>query len=110
MTANGSVRTICPYCGVGCGVLVAADGTIGGDPDHPANRGRLCAKGVALGETLASEGRLLHPQIGGRVAGWNEALDLIAKRFAHAIAANDPDAVAFYVSGQFLTEDSYVAN
>src|SRR5215472_16637647 len=110
VTANGSVRTSCPYCGVGCGVLVAADRTIGGDPDHPANRGRLCAKGVALGETLASEGRLLHPQIGGRAAGWNEALDLIDERFARAIAADGPDAVALYVSGQFLTEDYYVAN
>ncbi len=110
MTAAGPVRTTCPYCGVGCGVRVAADGTVGGDPDHPANRGRLCSKGAALGETLSSDGRLLQPQIDGRTASWDEALDLIADRFARAIAADGPDAVAFYVSGQFLTEDYYVAN
>src|SRR6516164_5971122 len=106
----GPVRTTCPYCGVGCGVLVTAEGTIVGDPEHPANRGRLCSKGATLGETLSFDGRLLRPQIGGRTASWNEALDLIAERFAQAIAANGPDSVAFYVSGQFLTEDYYVAN
>ena len=108
--ASEPVRTTCPYCGVGCGVRVAADGTIVGDPDHPANRGRLCSKGAALGETLAADGRLLEPQIGKRTASWNEALDLVANRFARTIAENGPDAVAFYVSGQFLTEDYYVAN
>jgi assimilatory nitrate reductase catalytic subunit len=110
VTAVGSVRTTCPYCGVGCGLLVAEDGMVSGDPDHPANRGRLCAKGAALGETLATDGRLLHPQIGGRRASWNEALDLIADRFWRTITAHGPEAVAFYVSGQFLTEDYYVAN
>jgi assimilatory nitrate reductase catalytic subunit len=107
---DAGVKTTCPYCGVGCGVIVAPDGTVGGDPDHPANRGRLCSKGAALGETLSDDGRLLHPQIGGRTARWDEALDLIADRFAQIIAADGPDAVAFYVSGQFLTEDYYVAN
>jgi assimilatory nitrate reductase catalytic subunit len=88
-------------------VLVGSDGTVSGDPDHPANRGRLCA---ALGETLTTDGRLLHPQIGGRRASWDEALDLIAERFSRTIAAHGADALAFYVSGQFLTEDYYVAN
>ena len=105
-----SVKTTCPYCGVGCGVLAAGDGTIAGDPDHPANRGRLCSKGVALAETLNDAGRLLRPLIGGREAGWDEALDLVAERFARTIAEHGPDAVAFYVSGQFLTEDYYLAN
>ena len=108
------VRTTCPYCGVGCGVLaeVAADGSVAvrGDPDHPANLGKLCSKGTALGETLGLDGRLLHPEIGGRRAGWDEALDLVARRFAETIAAHGPDSVAFYVSGQLLTEDYYVAN
>jgi len=106
----GPVRTTCPYCGVGCGLVVAADGAITGDPDHPANRGRLCSKGTAVGETLGHEGRLLYPTIGGRRAGWDEALDRIAATFARTIAARGPEAVAFYVSGQFLTEDYYVAN
>ena len=109
MTA-APVRTTCAYCGVGCGVLVAADGSVAGDPGYPANRGRLCSKGVALGETLNDAARLLRPQVGGAKASWDEALDLVAGRFAQTIAAHGPDAVAFYVSGQLLTEDYYVAN
>jgi len=107
-----SVRTTCPYCGVGCGVLaeVAPDGAVAvrGDPDHPANFGRLCSKGSALAETLDLDGRLLHPEIGGKRAQWGEALDLVARRFSEAIAAHGP--VALYASGQLLTEDYYVAN
>ena len=105
-----SVRTTCPYCGVGCGLLVSADGSVSGDPKHPANFGRLCSKGAALGETLSPTGRLLQPAIAGRSASWDEALDLIAARFAEMIDCHGPDAVAFYVSGQLLTEDYYVAN
>lgn len=108
------VRTSCAYCGVGCGVLASPDGsggaTVRGDPDHPANFGRLCSKGSALGETLDLEGRLLAPRIGDRETGWDEALDLVATRFSAAIAEHGPDSVAFYVSGQLLTEDYYVAN
>jgi assimilatory nitrate reductase catalytic subunit len=108
------VRTTCPYCGVGCGVQarVAADGTtsVRGDPGHPANFGKLCSKGSALGETLGLDGRVLHPEIAGRRADWDQALDLVAKKFSETIAAHGPDAVAFYVSGQLLTEDYYVAN
>ena len=108
------VRTTCPYCGVGCGVLAkaAADGTVAvrGDPAHPANFGRLCSKGAALGETIGLEGRLLHPEIGGRRATWDEALDLVASRFSEAIERHGPDSVAIYASGQLLTEDYYVAN
>ncbi|MER9965409.1 molybdopterin-dependent oxidoreductase [Mesorhizobium sp. M0060] len=108
------VRTTCPYCGVGCGVLakVAADGeiTVRGDPDHPANFGRLCSKGSALAETIDLDGRLLHPEIHGRRTDWDEALDLVASTFSQTITEHGPDAVAFYVSGQLLTEDYYVAN
>ncbi|ADV11779.1 nitrate reductase [Mesorhizobium ciceri] len=108
------VRTTCPYCGVGCGVLakVAADGQVSvrGDPDHPANFGRLCSKGSALAETIDLDGRLLHPEIHDRRAGWDEALDLVASTFSQTIAEHGPDAIAFYVSGQLLTEDYYVAN
>ncbi len=108
---EGSViRTTCPYCGVGCGLNVAADGTLSGDADHPANYGRLCSKGAALGDTLANDGRLLYPQIGGRNASWDDALDRVATGFARTVADHGPDAVALYVSGQFLTEDYYVAN
>ena len=103
-------RTTCPYCGVGCGVLADADGTIKGDPDHPANFGRLCSKGAALGETIDLDGRLLHPQINGQRADWDTALDLVAQKFSKAIAEYGPESVAFYASGQLLTEDYYVAN
>jgi len=105
-----SVKTTCPYCGVGCGVIASPDGTMKGDPDHPANFGRLCSKGSALGETIDLDGRLLAPQIGARRASWDEALDLVAGKFADAVAEHGPDSVAFYVSGQLLTEDYYVAN
>ena len=84
--------------------------TIKGDVDHPANGGRLCSKGTHLGETVGLEGRLLHPMIGNKRASWDKALDLVAKRFRDTIAAHGPDSVAFYVSGQLLTEDYYVAN
>ena len=113
------VRTTCPYCGVGCGVRAAPDGIggakIDGDPSHPANQGRLCSKGFALGETLGLDGRLLHPMIrqaDGALArtDWSTALDQVADGFKHIIARDGPDAVAFYLSGQLLTEDYYVAN
>ncbi|MEP5729396.1 MAG: nitrate reductase [Sulfitobacter sp.] len=103
-------RTTCPYCGVGCGVLASADGQISGDPAHPANFGRLCSKGSALGETIDLQGRLLQPQVDGQDATWDHALDLVAGRFRDAVQTHGPDSVAFYVSGQLLTEDYYVAN
>ncbi|MEM9783874.1 MAG: molybdopterin-dependent oxidoreductase, partial [Pseudomonadota bacterium] len=113
-TPGCPVATACPYCGVGCGVIATPDGrggaAIAGDPDHPANFGRLCSKGSALGETVDLEGRLLAPQIHGRRAPWDEAIGLVAERFRTAIATHGPDSVAFYVSGQLLTEDYYVAN
>ena len=90
------IRTTCPYCGVGCGLRVAADGVVAGDPDHPANHGRLCSKGAALGDTLATDGRLLYPQIGGRNASWDEALDRVAANFTRTIAEHGPDAVAWW--------------
>ena len=109
-----SVRTTCPYCGVGCGVLATPrpDGSVGiaGDPEHPANYGRLCSKGSALGETLSLRDRLLHPELNGRRASWDEALELVAARFSRTIAEYGPDSVAIYGSGQLLTEDYYVAN
>jgi assimilatory nitrate reductase catalytic subunit len=107
-------RSACPYCGVGCGVLLRPDGQGGlavrGDPDHPANRGRLCSKGAALGQTVGLDGRLLTPRINGQDTGWDTALDHVAERFSRTIAEHGPDSVAFYVSGQLLTEDYYVAN
>src|SRR4249920_3324103 len=114
-----AISTTCAYCGVGCGILATPDGrggaAISGDPAHPANFGRLCSKGSALGETLGLTNRLLYPMIRcgkgtmERVA-WSDALDHVAHRFQHIIARDGPGAVAFYLSGQLLTEDYYVAN
>ena len=109
-----SIRTTCAYCGVGCGIAAqAGEGravTIKGDSDHPANRGALCSKGTHLAETVGLEGRLLHPMIGEEQVGWDTAIDDVASRMRAAIDEHGPDAVAFYVSGQLLTEDYYVAN
>lgn len=114
MSALPTIRTTCPYCGVGCGVLVesSSEGTItvAGDPQHPSNFGRLCSKGLALGETISLDDRLLHPMVGGGRTNWDDALDLVASRFSQSIAEYGPESVAFYVSGQLLTEDYYVAN
>jgi assimilatory nitrate reductase catalytic subunit len=114
---DSSIHTTCPYCGVGCGVIVSAtqDGwAVGGDPDHPANKGRLCSKGAALIDTVNAEARgdvrLLYPIVDGRRASWQDAIDTVATRLSDTIATHGPDAVAFYVSGQLLTEDYYVAN
>ncbi|WP_353860131.1 molybdopterin-dependent oxidoreductase [Azospirillum formosense] len=108
------VRTTCPYCGVGCGVLasVFADGTVtvSGDPDHPANRGKLCSKGTNLPDTLGLGERLLHPDVDGRRVAWEEAIAAVATRLSDTIAKHGPDSVAFYVSGQLLTEDYYAVN
>ncbi|MCP4209109.1 MAG: molybdopterin-dependent oxidoreductase [Shimia sp.] len=109
-----SISTTCPYCGTGCGVLARPDGNGGiavkGDPEHPANFGSLCSKGSALAETVGLEGRLLTPQINKQAAEWGETLDLVAGKFRETIDVHGPDSVAFYVSGQLLTEDYYVAN
>ncbi len=117
-------KSTCCYCGVGCGVIVQSDGAlitgVRGDPDHPANFGRLCSKGSTLHLTAAAhntqQSRLLQPQHrvqrGGltRAIGWDAALDLAADRFAGVIEQHGPDAVGFYLSGQLLTEDYYVFN
>src|SRR6187397_167438 len=110
---NAPTRTTCPYCGVGCGVLAARrpDGVdVRGDPAHPANRGKLCVKGSALGETVGLEDRLLHPQVRGKRATWDVAIAAVANAFRDCLQKHGPDSVAFYVSGQLLTEDYYVAN
>jgi assimilatory nitrate reductase catalytic subunit len=110
---SSTVRTTCPYCGVGCGLVANSTSqglALTGDPLHPANFGRLCSKGSALGDTLDLAGRLLTPRVHGVEVGWDQALQHVAERFAAIIRAHGPDAVAFYVSGQLLTEDYYVAN
>jgi assimilatory nitrate reductase catalytic subunit len=118
--AQAEVNTTCPYCGVGCGISVSPKKTINtlkgfevkvvGDKNHPANFGKLCVKGSATGETVNYGERMLHPQINGEQVDWETALTTVADKFKQVIAEHGSDSVAFYVSGQFLTEDYYVAN
>jgi assimilatory nitrate reductase catalytic subunit len=116
-------RSTCCYCGTGCGVIIdSVDGAITGvrgDPDHPANFGKLCTKGSTLALTMApgaTTGRARHPEMRTtRTADrtrtdWETVLDHLADRFAATIREHGPDSVGFYVSGQLLTEDYYVFN
>jgi assimilatory nitrate reductase catalytic subunit len=117
-------RSTCPYCGVGCGVIIESQGEqitgVRGDPDHPANFGRLCTKGSTLHHTAARpitlQARLLQPghrvsrQSAPKALSWDAALTLATDKFAQVIAEHGPDAVGFYISGQLLTEDYYVFN
>ena len=104
-----TTRTTCPYCGVGCGVKAAATATRG-DEAHPANLGRLCVKGSALHETLGSGDRLLKPIVNGRESSWPQAIPSVARAIRESVNRHGPGSVAFYLSGQLLTEDYYVAN
>ncbi|WP_295637839.1 nitrate reductase [uncultured Methylibium sp.] len=117
-------RSTCPYCGVGCGVVIESQGTqitgVRGDPEHPANFGRLCTKGSTLhltaSKAITLQTRLLRPMRRAargaepQPVSWDAALDEAAARFAQVIDAHGPDAVGFYLSGQLLTEDYYVFN
>src|SRR5215468_3134818 len=108
-----AVRTVCPYCGVGCGLIVERDRngatSVRGEADHPANFGRICSKGAALGETLGLDGRLLHPMLrqgdGSLVrTQWHHAISHVADGFVRIVERHGPNALAFYLSGQLLTE------
>lgn len=113
-------RSTCCYCGVGCGVIIETDGAritgVRGDPDHPANLGRLCSKGSTLHLTARNEMRALYPEMRAapgeerRRVDWDDAMDAVADKFAAVIREHGPDAVGFYLSGQLLTEDYYVFN
>lgn len=111
---NNKVDTTCPYCGVGCGVITKKTSSgeikISGNEKHPANYGRLCSKGSALGETISQENRLLHASIKNKQVNLEYALNEVAKGFTNTIKRYGKESVAFYVSGQLLTEDYYVAN
>ena len=117
-------KSTCPYCGVGCGVIIESSNDqitgVRGDPDHPANFGRLCTKGSTLhltaSATVTQQTRLLQPMRRvhrsdkPQAVSWDSALDFATQGFAQIIRDHGPDAVGFYVSGQLLTEDYYVFN
>ncbi|WP_179404448.1 nitrate reductase [Burkholderia guangdongensis] len=117
-------RSTCCYCGTGCGVIIETRGDeivgVRGDPDHPANFGRLCSKGSTLHLTAAplryAQTRAQHPEwrtsrdAARTRVSWDDALDHVAQRFAQIVERHGPDSVGLYVSGQLLTEDYYVFN
>ncbi|WP_165679213.1 molybdopterin-dependent oxidoreductase, partial [Metapseudomonas otitidis] len=115
-----TTATTCCYCGVGCGVLIEHDGArilgVAGDPAHPANFGRLCSKGSSLHLSGDPAARALRPELrlakglARSATDWDTALEHAAERFATTLAEHGPDSVAFYVSGQLLTEDYYAFN
>ncbi|MDD0840810.1 molybdopterin-dependent oxidoreductase [Curvibacter sp. HBC61] len=122
--APRETRSTCPYCGVGCGVIIESRGDaitgVRGDPAHPANLGRLCTKGSTLHLTASpqvnQQTRLLQPlrrlQRGGpaQALAWDQALDLAGQKLADTVQQHGPNALGFYLSGQLLTEDYYVFN
>lgn len=121
MSANTSItskKTTCPYCGVGCGVAISINSekevSVSPDKLHPANLGRLCSKGTALASVTGLGDRLLNAKIKENGIFKNieleKAMDIAAKKFREIIDKHGPDAVAFYVSGQLLTEDYYAVN
>jgi len=111
-------RSTCPYCGVGCGVVIEHDGGqitgVRGDPAHPANFGRLCTKGQTLHLTatpmVRQTRRLLTPSWGGEAMGWEAINERLAGRLAAIRAEHGPESIAFYISGQLLTEDYHAFN
>ncbi|HID23446.1 MAG TPA: nitrate reductase, partial [Planctomycetaceae bacterium] len=111
-------KSVCRFCGTGCGVqLGIQEGrlvALRGDPDHPTTKGLVCAKALFLPKILHSPDRLTKPQIrkGGKLvdASWEEAMSLVAEKFVEAIKSHGPDSVAYYGSGQCLSEESYLAN
>ena len=115
-----TVKSTCCYCGTGCGVEIDVDHgqvlAVRGDPEHPANFGRLCTKGLTLAHTLHADSRLAEPRLRpgrigpGQAVSWDVALDTVSERLAAIIAEHGPESVAFYLSGQMLTEDYYVYN
>ncbi len=126
MTTAGTTQTraTCSYCGTGCGVLIESQNgrivNVQGDPNHPANFGRLCTKGSTLhltaAEHIQKQTRLLTPKLRGTRAealapcSWDDALNTAADKLAAIMKAHGPESIGFYGSGQLLTEDYYVFN
>ena len=115
---TSKTHTTCCYCGVGCGIVIEQDRqgrlSLSGDPDHPGSQGQLCSKGRSLLQ-VPSDDRLLEPQMRNEAGelqntDWDSALDAVAQRFLAIRDKHGPDSVAFYVSGQMLTEEYYLAN
>ncbi|MDH0747677.1 bifunctional nitrate reductase/sulfite reductase flavoprotein subunit alpha [Pseudomonas sp. GD03842] len=118
--ASNSVRSVCPYCGVGCGIVMQVEDNrvvkVRGDKAHPANLGRLCTKGTTCGQAIAAPGRMAsayvrrHPDQDPIPAAIDSAIRETARRLRSILDRDGPDALAFYVSGQLSLEAQYLAN
>jgi assimilatory nitrate reductase catalytic subunit len=108
------IESTCAYCGVGCGVDITKQNNnathLQGSASHPANFGKLCIKGQNLLSTNELSSRLLVPEVDGKQVSWQAAIKQVADQFSETIAKYGKNSVAFYVSGQLLTEDYYLAN
>ncbi len=113
MMHKRKISTTCAYCGVGCGLDIVTHKRrhqVYGDPTHPANLGSLCRKGGTLGQTMGHDGRLLFPSIDGSAVNWGKAITYVGHEFKRLIDEYGNESIGFYISGQMLTEDYYVAN
>lgn len=122
MSEQGSriVKTVCPYCGVGCGMqLHVTDNRVvkvSGNSSHPANFGKLCTKGLTCASAIDAPGRLDSAFIRPDRDRPPERIDLgvaithSAKRIREIVDRHGPDAMAFYVSGQMSLEAQYLIN
>jgi len=117
---EAATRTVCPYCGVGCGLLARTERgrltSVEGDRDYPVNRGRTCRKPLELPAAVHARDRAVAPLMrlrrDGRfhAVGWDEAIGTAAASLLEIVAEHGPEAIAFYISGQLLTEDYYAVN
>ncbi|CRM74833.1 MULTISPECIES: bifunctional nitrate reductase/sulfite reductase flavoprotein subunit alpha [Pseudomonas] len=118
--ANQNVRSVCPYCGVGCGIVMQVEHNkvvkVIGDKAHPTNFGRLCTKGTTCGQAIADSGRMENAYVRQardhdpvRIA-MDKAISETAARLRHTLDTHGPDALAFYVSGQMSLESQYLIN
>ena len=118
--ANQNVRSVCPYCGVGCGIVMQVEHNkvvkVIGDKAHPTNFGRLCTKGTTCGQAIADSGRMENAYVRQardhdpvRIA-MDKAISETAARLRHTLETHGPDALAFYVSGQMSLESQYLIN
>src|SRR5688500_11146464 len=113
------VKTLCPYCGVGCGILATTDGNnllkVRGDPSHPSNLGRLCQKGASVAQTVNVTTRLRYPMIRDArgtlgVVSSDTAVEHVSRELTSILQQDGPGAIAFYLSGQLTTESQYLAS
>ncbi|MFY9962783.1 MAG: hypothetical protein WAK65_17935, partial [Pseudomonas sp.] len=117
---SSTVRSVCPYCGVGCGIVMTVEGNrvtkVSGDKQHPSNFGRLCTKGLTAHQPLRDSGRMERAYLRDQrqrdpvQTSMELAIEGAAQRLCAILDEHGPDALAFYVSGQMSLEAQYLIN